>query len=177
LNVILIGYRGAEKSATGKRIAKILGFKFVDTDNLIEQNAGLSIPEIFERFGEEHFRNLESKAIKEACSRDNHVIATGGGAPMRKENAANMKRNGIVILLNGSPEVIHSRISGDSNRPALTDLNDEFKEIKFMLEKRNPVYRALADFATDTSSKTIEENVSEIIAFLKERGVVGNAKG
>jgi shikimate kinase len=178
LNIVVIGYRGTGKGAVGKLLAKKLGFGFVDTDHIIREMEGRSIPEIFEMFGEEHFRKLESRAVAEACSRDNFVVATGGGAPMRKENAAAIKRNSIVVLLDCAPEAIHSRIEGDPERPPLTTLPC-LDEIKFLLKKRMPVYRALADFVADTSTKSIAETTAEILAFLKEKGIGGrgNAKG
>lgn len=172
MNVVLVGYRGTGKGMVGKHLAKRIGYKFIDTDDDLEEKAGMQIPEIFEKFGEEYFRGLETKAIKRACSKDQYVIATGGGAPMREENVKMMKKNGVVVLLTCSPEVIYSRIKGSKHRPALTNLGDEFKEIKSMLEKRNPTYHRVADFSTDNSVKTVEENADEIIQFLKSKKLI-----
>lgn len=170
MNVILIGYRGTGKGMVGKSLAKRINFKFLDIDDKIEESTRLKIPEIFERFGEKHFRNLETKTIEEACSRNKYVLATGGGAPMRKKNVRAMKKHGVLILLTCSPEVIYSRIKGDKHRPALTNLDNEFKEVVFMLKERNLTYHAVADFSTDTSEKSVEENVNEIVGFLKTKG-------
>jgi len=172
LNIVVIGYRGTGKNVIARTLAKKIGFSFLDTDKMVVKKTGLSIPEIFSQLGEPHFRDLETEAIKEACSNNNCVIATGGGAPTRKQNSDAMKENGIIVLLEAAPEVIYQRIKGDSNRPALTNLNDEFKEIKVMLEKRNPTYHSLANFVTDTSTKTVQQNVDEIISFLRKKGVV-----
>tara|TARA_Y100000310_G_scaffold345136_2_gene462106 strand:- start:1316 stop:1855 length:540 start_codon:yes stop_codon:yes gene_type:complete len=173
LNIIIIGYRGTGKGAVGRLLAKKLGRRFLDTDYILEKNAAMDIPTIFEKLGEPKFRDFETEAVKEACSNETPVISTGGGAPMREENAKAMKKNGIVILLECVPEVIYSRIKGDPHRPALTDLNDEFKEIKVMLEKRNPIYHKIADFVTDTSHTEVTENVEEILEFLKKKGIGG----
>ncbi len=170
MNIFLIGYRGTGKNAVGRALAERLGMQFIDTDRLIEEKAGMPIQEIFEKHGEPRFRAIESEAIKEASANEGRVVATGGGAPMRKENAEALKASGIVVLLECSPEVIYKRIKGDRHRPALTGIGSEFEEIKFMLAKRNPTYNSLADFVSDTTSKSIKENVDEIILFLKGKG-------
>jgi len=176
LKIILIGYRGTGKNAVGKSLAEKIGFRFLDADKLIEEKAGMPIAEIFKRFGEQHFRDLETNAIKEICAKDNCVIATGGGAPVRKENAAAMRKNSIIVLLECSPQIIFKRIKGDASRPRLTELPNELKEIKFLLKQRNPIYHSLADFVTDAGKKSIEENVAEIIDFLRKKGLLGEAQ-
>ena len=176
MNIVIIGYRGTGKGAIARSLAKRIGYKFLDTDHMIMDKHLVNVSEIFQNHGEEHFRKLEEEAVREACSEENCVVGTGGGAPMDPKNAGVMKKNSIVIMLDCTPEVIHSRICGDPNRPSLTDLADEFSEIKFMLKKRLPIYRKLADFETDTTAKEIEENVDEIVKFLKKKGVKFNAK-
>ncbi len=169
MNIWLIGYRGTGKGAVNRRLSKRIGFANIDVDDIVVAKSGMSIPQIFEKYGEPKFRELETEALKEVCTHDKCVVATGGGAPMKEKNVKTMKDCGTIILLTCSPEVIYKRIKGDTNRPALTDLNDEFKEINTMLEKRNPTYEAVSEFSTDTTSKNVEENVDEIVAFLKEK--------
>ncbi|MDP2974368.1 MAG: shikimate kinase, partial [Candidatus Diapherotrites archaeon] len=164
------------KNAVGKSLAEKTGLCFLDADKLIEEKAGMPIAQIFKRFGEPHFRQLETAVLKEICAKNNCVIATGGGAPVKKENAAAMRKNSIIVLLRCSPQIIFKRIKGDASRPPLTKLPDELQEIKFMLKQRNPVYRSLADFVTDAGKKSVEENVSEIIGFLKKKGLLGEAQ-
>jgi len=173
---VLIGYRGSGKTIIGRALAKRLGFSFVDTDAVVERDAKMKIPEIFSKLGEPRFRDLEAAAVAEACAKGNSVIATGGGAPMREESAGAMKKSGVVVFLECSPETIHSRIEGDSRRPALTDLGGGLQEIRLMLQKRDPTYRALADFVEDTGNKTVMQNVEGIIVFLRGRGLLGELR-
>ena len=107
-NVILTGFMGTGKSSLGKMLATRLGRPFVDIDNKIEDEAQLSIPKIFERYGEAHFRELEKSAVKELCEKRGLVIATGGGTVKDEENLRLLKNSGVVICLTTSPEEIYS---------------------------------------------------------------------
>ncbi|MCH5198554.1 MAG: AAA family ATPase [Oscillospiraceae bacterium] len=105
-NIVLIGMPGSGKTTIGKLLAKKLGREFIDTDDLIIKSAGKEIPDIFNEYGEEHFRKLEVEAVKEAAKNSNKVIATGGGAILRSENIKALKMNGKIYFLNRSPELL-----------------------------------------------------------------------
>lgn len=164
-NIVLTGFMGAGKSSVGRKLADRLGMSVVDTDELIERSAGMKISEIFARYGEEHFRELEKKAVAEASKLENHVIITGGGVVLKEENMKNLRRNGIIVYLRARPEVIHSRIKHESHRPLL-QVKEPIEKIKELLEHRAPYY-ANNDFMVDTSDLTVEEVVKEILKRLR----------
>ena len=98
-NIVLIGMPSCGKTTSGKLLAQELGKEFIDTDLEIVKKAGMQIPEIFEKFGEEYFRNLESEVIKELSVKQSLVIATGGGAVLRPENVDALRQNGKIIFI------------------------------------------------------------------------------
>ena len=124
MNIILIGFRGTGKTTIGKLLAKQLGKEFIDADVYLEKKEGMSIKDVFKKGGETLFRDIESKVITELSLLDNKVIATGGGAVLREENVKNLKRHGIIILLDADANTLHKRIQRDSHsqqrRPNLT---------------------------------------------------------
>jgi len=171
MNVVLIGFRGAGKTTVGRALAGQLGREFIDCDDLIERRTQLSIREIFEKWGESHFRGLESEAIAELAKQDGKVIATGGGAVLRHKNIQLLKRNGKIFLLDVSPETALRRIESDastrSRRPELTD-KDPYTEIREQMEFRRPYYLEGADVRVLTEGRGVEEIVKEIVAFLRQ---------
>ncbi len=167
MNIYLIGYRGTGKTHIGRELAKALEKEFTDTDDLIAEKAGKSIPEIFEDDGEEKFRDIEFNVLGEVAVKGNLVVGCGGGIILRKENIETLKKSGVVILLEASPEKIYNRISGDRNRPALTNKN-EFEEIRHVLAERKENYEKAADYTIDAGNFSIRENVEQIICILKK---------
>ncbi len=174
--IILIGYRCTGKTAIGKRLAERLGMPFIDTDELVEKAAAKTIREMVGERGWTFFRRREREAVKSLTSIDKGVIATGGGAVMDEENAADLKQGGLLIWLSADEETILKRMLADSataeQRPSLSGGSLK-KEIGDTLAIRTPVYRRLADFSLDTGSTGIEESVDRIICFLGEVGDVG----
>lgn len=161
-NIILIGYMGTGKSTLGRKAAKALGYRFIDTDVRIEEEEGSTISEMFSQKGEEYFRRCETDLLKRLETEPGGMIlATGGGLPMRQENAACLKRLGVVIYLKASVETLIERLQGDTKRPLLSegDLRDK---IEAMLKIRGPVYEALADFCLETDRMTFYEMISEM---------------
>jgi len=134
---------------------------------MIVQAQGKSIPQIFEHDGEAIFRALESQALEEALKLKNSVIATGGGAILSEHNREMMKQAGRVIWLDASPEVLAARITGDSNRPLLHDV-DPLEKMKALTSERNPLYAEIADLRIDTGLMNTKEAVDKIAAFLSE---------
>ena len=160
-NIILLGFMGTGKSVVGKKLSRILKRELVDTDKLIEKKAGKSIPEIFSEDGEEHFRDLESEVAKEVSKNKNCVIITGGGIVLREDNIRTLRKNGILICLEASPEAIYERVKRDKYRPLL-QVENPLQKIKDMLEYRKIFYDE-ADYFIDTSELTINEVVDEVI--------------
>lgn len=165
LNIFIIGYRGTGKTTLGKALAEALDRPFVDTDDLIVEREGKSIPEIFSAVGEGGFRQIE-KAVIQSIRRTDAIIACGGGAVLDPENVAALKQNGYCIWLNASASTIAERIQADSNRPALTDL-PPIEEIEHLLEVRTPIYQDTADLTFSTDILTINKLLEEVIEHLK----------
>ncbi|MBI5192552.1 MAG: shikimate kinase [Nitrospirae bacterium] len=151
---------GSGKTAVGKLLAKRLGYEFIDTDSLIEKNEGKSISAIFSEDGEERFRDLEAKTVRELSDLQGHIISTGGGIVINKDNIANLKKNGLIIWLKATPETIIQRVGSQTHRPLL-NIEDPLEKIKTLLTFREPFY-AEADLSIDTDGLELEEIV-EII--------------
>lgn len=168
MNVVLIGYRGTGKSTVARLVGEKLGWDVLSLDEMIVQKAGISIPEIVERSGWEHFRDIESEVVQEASARDGVVLDCGGGAILREKNVCNLKRNGTVFLLSATPETIVSRIHDDKNRPALTEGKTFLEEIAEVLESRTAAYLAAAEFIIPTDQAAPCEIAEQIAVCLLE---------
>lgn len=163
-NYVLIGYMGAGKTTVGMALARETGKKFLDTDALIVKQMNLTISDIFEKYGESYFRELETKLIENLCSSDvDCVISCGGGLPMKEENRPILKKLGKVIYLNVNENDIIRRLKGDKTRPLLRGDKEEVKQrIHNMLEIRDPVYKETADIVIKTGKMKIPEIVKKI---------------
>ena len=159
---------GVGKTVVGKKLAKQLGLKYIDTDDLIEKMKKRSIKDIFKKKGEPYFRDLETEVLKTLQEYDNFVISTGGGIVMREENVKILKGIGPLVLLWAEPEVVYERIKEEKQRPLL-QVPDPREEINKILARRKPVYQGAADFMADTSSLKVEEAVKEIVQWLKSK--------
>ncbi len=166
-NIVLTGFMGAGKTSVGRRLKELTGMEIVDTDDIIEEKAGMVISEIFEKFGEVHFRELEKRAVAWASTLKNHIIVTGGGAVLKKENVKNLRKNGKIIYLYAPPEVLYERIKGETHRPLL-QVDDPLGKIKELLEYREEFY-ADNDFIIDTSNMGAKEVAEEVAGLLKKR--------
>ena len=169
MNLILIGFMGAGKTSTGRILAKQLNYRFVDTDNLIEQQNGMTIANIFDRKGEAFFRQQETAILKQLSGADNTVIATGGGIVLREENRLMLKELGSVIYLQTSAAEILKRIDGDTSRPLL-NVADKYAEISKRLAEREPLYQAAANCITNTFTGQPEKSAERILQLLKLEG-------
>ncbi|MCX7881989.1 MAG: shikimate kinase AroL [Brevinematales bacterium] len=165
--IVLVGYRGSGKTTLGKHLASHLNIPFVDTDHLIESKAGMSIPEIFQKEGEEGFRLRETMALKEALLLNSAVIATGGGIVLRPENRILMRKSDLIVYLVAPLSVLVERIRGDDHRPPLTSLPLE-EEVMTTLKQRIPLYEEVADIILDTSRYSVEEATREILKKVKK---------
>jgi shikimate kinase len=165
-NIIIIGFMGTGKTEAGKRLSQLLGFGYLDTDELIEKTENKSITEIFAQNGEEYFRNAESRVLGTLSEYQNLVISTGGGIVLREENVKKLKALGTIVLLTTDPEEIINRLKSDNSRPLLQDKNRR-ERIDEILEKRNPIYEAAADVEIDTTSISADEVARQIIKEVK----------
>ena len=164
-NIVLIGFMGAGKSTVSTYLSKILASLQVEMDEEIVKKEGMSINKIFEEYGETYFRNCETNLLIELQKKNNQIISCGGGVALRDENVAEMKKNGKVVLLTASPEVILERVKDNDDRPLLRgNKNTEF--ISNMMEQRRPKYEAAADVVVNTDYKTVEEIAEEIVVKL-----------
>lgn len=166
-NIILTGFMGTGKSVVGKRLARQLKRRFIDTDTLIEQEAGISIAQIFETEGEPAFRKRERQAITRSCQEDDIVIATGGGAIMDAENVRMLKESGLVICLTARPEVILQRLHTTSSRPLLQEPKP-LEKIQNLIADRADAY-AQADLSIDTSCLGPDAVVEAALTALSEK--------
>lgn len=155
-NLILIGFMGTGKTTVGKRVARSLGFRFVDTDSRIVKKADKSIPKIFEEVGEEGFRALETEVLRECSEESGQVLSTGGGIVTIEENRSLLKRAGYVIWLKAEADTIYERVRRNKNRPLL-HVDDPRATIARLLETRIEFYKECCDFSIATDNLTMDE--------------------
>ncbi len=163
--ITLVGLMGVGKSTIGRRLAARLNLEFVDADHEIEVAAGLSIPEIFERFGEAHFRDGERRVIARLIDGRPKVIATGGGAFMNEETRALMLENAIVIWIDADVDVLAERVARKDNRPLLKGRNARVA-LQELATQRNPTY-ALAPIHVISQTLPHDATVDAIIKELR----------
>ena len=166
-NIFLIGFMGAGKSTISDYLKNALAMDVVEMDQCIVERQGMSISDIFETYGEEYFRELETNLLIEMQSRSNAVVSCGGGVPMRERNVAEMKKNGRVVLLTAKPETILERVKDNHDRPLLEN-NKNVSFIADLLEKRRAKYEAAADIVIQTDGKSELEICEELIHRLRE---------
>jgi len=166
-SIALIGFMGTGKTTVGKLLAERLNkdYKFVETDDIIEEMAGKSIPEIFKEDGEIKFREYEIATCKKVSQLRNTIVSCGGGVVLNKINIDYIKRKFHIVLLTATPEEILKRImkEGKEKRPLLNK-PDPMGEIKALLRFRSSFYASHAVITVDTTGKSIDEIVSEILS-------------
>ena len=162
---------GSGKSAVGKELSESLGFEFIDTDKLVEDSAGVSIAEIFDKHGEAVFRQMEAEAVEAVSEKDNAVISCGGGAVLNPKNIEHLGKKGIIINLEVSAQSVYERIKNDYSRPLLNS-NNSLSEIKRLMKEREKAYQN-CDYAVDADNKTPRQIAKEIIKILDDRKING----
>src|ERR1700684_2023632 len=163
-SVVLVGMMGAGKTSVGKRLAAKLGLPFVDADAEIEAGAQMTVPEIFERFGEAYFREGERKVLARLLSEGQKVLATGGGAFMNEATRARIAQSGVSIWLKPDFEVLMRRVRKRSNRPLLQTANPE-ETLRALLRDRGPIY-GLADLTIEPRDGPHDMVVEAILSAL-----------
>ena len=158
-NIVLIGFMGAGKTTISDYLSTMFAMKVVEMDGLIAEREGMSIPDIFATY--------ETNLLKELQEESNLVISCGGGAALRACNVAEMKKNGRVVLLTASPEVILDRVKDSDDRPVLKG-RKSIEGITELMEQRRERYEAAADIVIQTDHKSVQEICEELIQRLSE---------
>ena len=159
MNIYFIGMMGSGKSTVGQTLSEIMQKPFIDLDSEIEKGTGKNISEIFDTDGEEQFRKMETKQLKQYSQ---SIVACGGGIVLKDENREFINENGVTILLTASMEELSHRLSDSGNRPLLADDNTEAALKKLWLE-RQLHYLNTADFTIETDGKNPEQLTEEIL--------------
>ena len=165
-NIILTGFMGTGKTAVGRELSRLLNMKLIDVDSEIEKSEKMTINEIFARFGEARFREIETEMVRKISQNRNFIISTGGGVILKQENIDILKKNGVIVCLTASPETILNRTGNSNNRPLL-QVENPLKRIKELLDFRKLFYKK-ADVMIDTEFKSPLQIAEEIIERIKE---------
>ncbi len=161
-HIFLIGFMGCGKSTNARYLSKITGAKQMEMDQEIVKDQGMAITDIFAKFGEACFRDLETNLIRSMKEKAPMVVSCGGGAVLREENVALMKECGKIVLLTADPKTIYDRVKDSNDRPVLNgNMNVEY--ISELMEKRRPRYEAAADLVVSTDMKNVREICEEIL--------------
>jgi len=166
---VLIGFMATGKTTVGRVVAERLERKFLDLDQLIEEGAGMKIPDLFRTQGEPAFRKAEAAALGNALKMDGVVLATGGGAACREDNLQAMLAAGYVVALSAPPAEVLKRTGGASGRPLLDSAADPLAEAQRLLAAREPFYLR-AHLRIDTVGKTPQDVAAEIVAAVRQEG-------
>jgi len=167
-NIILTGFMGTGKTTAGKALATRLDRRFQDMDDLIEEGAGLTVPEIFTIHGEARFRDIESQVCRDVATQSDLVVATGGGALVNPENHRVLAESGTVICLSATPEQILERIRNETHRPLL-DLapDNRLERIRALLAEREERYSSIP-LQIDTTDLTVDRIVERILTLVSD---------
>ncbi len=160
MNIVLCGMMGCGKTTVAECLSRLTGMAQTDTDAEIVQKHG-RIADIFEKYGEARFREIETETVAEVSSRDNLIIATGGGCVLNAKNVEFLKKNGKIVFLRTRAETLVKRVEGDTERPLLAGGAE--KRINELLPARTPKYLAAADEVIDTDDLSPEDIAEKII--------------
>ncbi|MFM7057264.1 MAG: shikimate kinase [Planctomycetota bacterium] len=167
--ISLIGYRASGKSSIAPRLARKLGWDWQDSDRVIEQQAGCTIPEIFAAEGEAGFRDRETRVLTELLQTPQLILATGGGAILKEQNRQLLREAGPVVWLHAAPATLVARLSRDrlngSNRPSLTGRPID-QEVAEVLAIREPLYREAASLTVHSDGEPAEQVARRILRHL-----------
>ena len=172
-SIVLIGMMGAGKSCVGRCLQKRTGLALFDMDEMVAAKFRSSISRIFETHGEEKFRDAETEVLRslvlnrsatrtDSSRGEQSIVVSGGGIVLREENGDLLKRLGTIVWLNAEEEILFERASTKGNRPLLETENPR-KTFSQLLEARRPLYAKIADVRVDTSGRSEEEVVEEIL--------------
>jgi len=168
MNIVLIGYRGTGKSVVGELLAQKLNRETVSMDAEIVKKAAMPIPEFVQKNGWPEFRDLETEVARELAERDNIIVDCGGGIIERPENIPALRANGSIFWLQASVDVIISRITDGTERPALTEGKTFTEEVAEVLDRRIPLYSDAAQHIINTDDMTPEQVADSILAICNQ---------
>ncbi len=164
----LVGFMGVGKTSVSRHLARIVGASSIDLDSYIARFVSMSIRQIFDNYGEETFRTLETQVLTEMDIVAPVIISCGGGIIEKEANRDFLKKNGTVIFLNAELYYLNDRISNKESRP----LFQNFKKAQQLYERRLPYYREVADWIYDTNFQGSKRIAWEIIEHLCSRGII-----
>ena len=173
--IALVGMPGCGKSTVGRHLARLLGWRFIDSDQEIERLIGGSIRAYFEQHGEAAFRELEQQTLTTLCQDTHTVLATGGGAVLRQANRQALKSGCEVVYLRSTPEELFRRLRHDTQRPLL-QVKDPLRRLRELYRERDPLYRDAADFVIETGRPSVPTLVNMILMQLELAGVIDPAQ-
>lgn len=160
-----MGLPGSGKSTVGRQLARRIGWRFVDSDHVIEHRIGCSIREFFEREGEAAFRDLEETVLDELTQGGGCVLSTGGGSVLRPANRQNLHGRSTVVYLHSAPEEVFRRLRHDQNRPLL-QVSDPLARLKELYALRDPLYRETAHVVIETGRPSVASLVGTVMSQL-----------
>lgn len=164
-NLYLTGFMGCGKTTVARAFRELYGREIIEMDERIAEEAGMTIPEIFARQGEEAFRAMETSLLDSLQDKKGLVVSCGGGAVLRQENVDRMRQNGCIVCLKASPEVILERVSRNNDRPVLEG-KKTLSGIRELMESRRPAYERAASLVIETDGKSAAEICEEILQAL-----------
>ncbi|HJB18817.1 MAG TPA: shikimate kinase [Candidatus Bariatricus faecipullorum] len=168
-NIFLTGFMGAGKSTVAGCFHSRYGREMIEMDQVITEREGMSIPQIFDRYGENYFRQCETKLLKDLQKQEGMVVSCGGGVILREENVREMKKSGRIVYLAATPETILERVKDSEDRPLLKGKKN-VADIQELMNQRKEKYEAAADIIVRTDGKTAENICMEILENLKKTG-------
>ena len=169
-HIFLIGFMGTGKSTVSRKLRDLLQVREIDMDQMIVSEAGMSIPAMFEKFGESCFREKETQMLRILSARTQALISCGGGTVLRPENVAIMKSCGQIVLLTAEPETVFQRVRYGKNRPVLNGhMNVAY--IAQLMEQRRAAYESACDVRVSTDDKTPAAIAQEILELIRKKGV------
>lgn len=162
-SIILIGFMGSGKTTVGRQLSQYEKLPFLDSDEEIERKQKMKVSELFQSYGEEYFRGLETEFLKSrredllAC-----VLSVGGGLPIKPQNRALLREIGVIVYLKATKETIIERLSKDKTRPLLQE-GDFEERIQELLAVRSHIYEELSDIIVETDKRSVDDICNEII--------------
>ena len=167
-NIYFVGFMATGKTAVGKALARRLGRRFIDLDDVIEKKEKMKIVDIFAQKGEPYFRTVEKSAVKEIATQHDQIVACGGGVVIDPENVATLKKSGVIICLEADCDTIVARSAGTAERPLL-NVDNPRERVMELLKKRAVFYKQ-ADHTIDTTKLGVNAVVDRIITITKING-------
>jgi 3-dehydroquinate dehydratase type I len=166
-NIVLIGFMGTGKTTIAQKICEKTDYDIREIDELIEENMGMTITHMFEYYGEEYFRDLETEMVREVSSAEKAVISCGGGTVMRPQNVRILKSAGKIILLRAKPETILDRVRKNGDKRPLLNKYQSRGYISWLMKKRSDVYTDTADYVIDVDGRSADAIAEEIIKYME----------